>query len=373
MIIHTKDKSAELDTEWRNQLIQGTINSSENYVQFILNKVSRTFALNISILPAKLQHRVLLSYLFCRMADTLEDDKVLLTSEKIRLLKQFKSIFVGGSGQMSRLDSLIAELPDYWNDSKEWNHLLTYHSKIVFELYLKLPPTQIKIIAKWVSEMCEGMGEFAARENREDTNLVIPDMRELDRYCYYVAGTVGNLLCDLFYKHSRLITKKSKEKLEKLSVSFGLGLQLTNILKDVVEDLERNVVFIPQSLLVKHNLTAANFKLAENRDSARALTQTLLEKARDHLKDAVEYTCLLPRLEPRIRLFCLWPLFMAVDTLILISKTNHVYNTEKKIKINRANIKKILKETTLICFSNFLIKKKFKQRLLHLNQYLETP
>jgi len=371
MTTQTKDNSAEIDAEWRSRLIEGRVNSSENYIRFVLNKVSRTFALNISILPAKLQHRVLLSYLFCRMADTLEDDEMLQTSEKIKLLEQFKSIFREDSNHLGRLDSLIAGLPGHWNDSKEWDHLLTYHSKIVFELYLKLPPSQMKIIAKWVSEMCEGMGEFAARENQRDPNLLIPDMGELDRYCYYVAGTVGNLLCDLFYKHSRLITKKSKEKLEQLSVSFGLGLQLTNILKDVTEDLERNVVFIPQSLLNEHNLTAANFKLEENSKSARAVNCTLLEKARDHLKDAVEYSCLLPRLEPRLRLFCLWPLFMAVDTLILISKTNEPYRAIKKIKISRANIKKILKETTLICFSNFLIKRRFNQRLILLNKNLQ--
>jgi len=365
--------STQIDREWRNRLIEGKINSSENYVQFILNKVSRTFALNISILPGKLQHRVLLSYLFCRMADTLEDDKALVTSEKIKLLRQFKSIFTEDSGQMSKLDSLIAGLPGHWNDSKEWDHLLTYHSKIVFELYLKLPPAQMNIIAKWVSEMCEGMGEFAARETPADSNQLIPNMRELDRYCYYVAGTVGNLLCDLFYKHSRLITKKSKEKLEKLSVSFGLGLQLTNILKDVTDDLERNVVYIPQSLLDNYNLTVANFKLEENRVAARALTSILLEKARDHLKDAIEYTCVLPRLEPRLRLFCLWPLFMAVDTLILISETKGNYHTSTKIKISRANIKKILKETTLICFSNYLIKRQFNRRLLRLNHILKTP
>ncbi len=369
-ILSLKSLPLQDDKTWREQLLSGKIQSLEMYARFMLQKVSRTFALNILVLPSGLQMEVLLAYLFCRMADTLEDDKNLKPEEKIHLLEQFKKAFVNPENWREEISGLTEQLPKSWINSDSWDQLLTYHSTVVFDLYWQLPKETSKTIARWVTEMCEGMQEFAAKGSNTKSNKIISTMRELDRYCYYVAGTVGNLLCDLFYKYSGLIGKKSKERLEKFSVSFGLGLQLTNILKDVWDDMNRNVVFIPESLLEEHGLSQADLSDPHHLPKLRKLTATLLDKAKNHLTDALEYTCLLPRLEPRLRLFCLWPLFMALDTLILIAKAKQTIQANEKIKISKKQVKQILQETSFICLSNFLIRKKFNKRIKILEKHI---
>jgi farnesyl-diphosphate farnesyltransferase len=57
-----------------------------------LPKVSRTFALNISVLKGDLHKSILVAYLFCRTIDTVEDATKLEASHKINLLLHFASI-----------------------------------------------------------------------------------------------------------------------------------------------------------------------------------------------------------------------------------------------------------------------------------------
>ena len=48
-----------------------------HFCEAALTRVSRTFAVNIRVLPADLRRAVLLAYLFCRVVDTVEDDAAL--------------------------------------------------------------------------------------------------------------------------------------------------------------------------------------------------------------------------------------------------------------------------------------------------------
>mgnify|MGYP000571954385 CR=1 FL=1 len=77
-------------------------------------------------------------------------------------------------------------------------------------------------------------GSPAKAAGGENLLSAIPD---LERYCYYVAGTVGHLLTDLFVDSigedpEGAIAIAMRDHAE----GFATGLQLTNILKDVTDD-----------------------------------------------------------------------------------------------------------------------------------------
>ena len=80
---------------------------------------------------------------------------------------------------------------------------------------------------------------------RQPTGL--DDLAQLDRYCYHVAGVVGEMLTELFCDYSSEIGER-REELHALSVSFGQGLQMTNILKDVWEDHRRGACWLPRDI-----------------------------------------------------------------------------------------------------------------------------
>lgn len=77
---------------------------------------------------------------------------------------------------------------------------------------------------------------------RSDSGEVrIADDEELLRYCYRVAGTVGLMMCGAIGVESRTALP--------FALDLGLGMQITNICRDVAEDAERGRIYIPESRL----------------------------------------------------------------------------------------------------------------------------
>ncbi|MBF0432354.1 MAG: squalene/phytoene synthase family protein [Fibrobacteria bacterium] len=364
----TKNRSSSsTENFWFQQITDQNVIDLNGYADFMLSMVSRTFALNIRILPKKLKHEILLAYLFCRIADTIEDDKMLESEAKVFLLDQYQLLFDQNDNWSESIERFVHQLPVSWKSERNWDQLLTWHCKWIFSLFFKLHPASRNAISHWVKEMCEGMKLFARHEtDKESKNVIIADIKDLDRYCYYVAGTVGNMLCDLFNLHSKFISAHLYDELKRYAVSFGLGLQLTNILKDVYSDIDRNIMFIPMAMLKEQGLTKDSFFDLSNRERSNIILQQLITKATSHLADALRYTLLLPRREPGIRLFCLWPLFMAMDTLVLLAQELHSSSDKKVLKISKQQVKTIIRQTNCIFWSNHLLQMLFnkKQRLL---------
>lgn len=71
-------------------------------------------------------------------------------------------------------------------------------------------------------------------------------------YCYKVAGTVG-LTCLKIFGHQSSTAEES-------AVKLGYAFQLTNIIRDVKEDLDRDRIYIPQEFMQKHNYTEDQLK-----------------------------------------------------------------------------------------------------------------
>jgi phytoene synthase len=76
----------------------------------------------------------------------------------------------------------------------------------------------------------------------------MPDDRALLRYCYRVAGTVGLMM-------SPILGVQAAEAAP-YAIDLGVGMQLTNICRDVLEDAQNGRVYLPQSRLEAHGVTA---------------------------------------------------------------------------------------------------------------------
>lgn len=338
-------------------LASGTCAKPWVFASEMLGRVSRTFALNIKVLPAfRLRRPVLLAYLFCRMADTIEDCPSMRAEEKGRLLAIFARIFVQDPEQGLRNAVAFSQaLPSGWKKSDDNNEFLCAHCVWTVALYFYLPVKVQQPIAACVREMCEGMARFAQRqETQQGQWLTIDNEADLDQYCYYVAGIVGNMLCDLFYTQSPLISEERYRQMKKLAVSFGLALQVVNITKDVAEDREREVCFIPQEWQRQEGFNHPSdlFHPNASRSARSRVMMHMVHKAWRHLQDSMEFTLLLPALEPRIRLFCLWPLLMAAETLVVVGDGNALFEPKTKVKITRDAVKRILRQTTLFCWNS---------------------
>ncbi|HET8650317.1 MAG TPA: phytoene/squalene synthase family protein [Gemmatimonadales bacterium] len=315
--------------------------------------VSRTFALCIRFLPADLEWSVLVAYLLCRVADTIEDAAEPPPEEKRRLLGVFRDAVDDPARP-------IAALTDAFAHSASDDERLAAHADAVLRAFTRLPAEERAAIAPWVHEMCDGMAQFAEGTAAGPGRFrALPDLESLDRYCYYVAGTVGHLLTRLF-RIRFPAGHPAGERLEGLATSFGLGLQLTNIIKDVAADRRRGWSFVPRDLCQLSGISPEELCDPQRRAEGRQVMTTLIDRARTHLDDAITYCTLLPHRAYGIRVFCLTSVYLAIRTLELAAQDAQLLDPGHTVKITRRQVYRSVAMTHLVAPSNRLIRRYYR-------------
>lgn len=312
----------------------------EDFCRRALPEVSRTFALNIPVLSPPLDLVVTVAYLLCRIADTLEDEARGQVSERAELfhaLGQLVKLAPGWeqrAGEFARR-SVAALRPSAPSAEVQ----LVEGTPTVLEAMQGLPEWTHPHIATCVGEMTDGMAQvMIALDGGAPQGL--PDLRDTLQYCYYVAGTVGVMLTGLFVDGYDSVRPR-RAQLGPRAPAFGRALQLTNILKDIREDLDRGFCWLPRTYMDRHGLSPGTLVLPERRTEAVALLDDLVAVARHECDVAFEYSLLLPRTEPGLRLFCLWPLLFALRTLGALAHNPAVFEPAP-VKIDRQTVMRIM-------------------------------
>lgn len=331
----TSDSVGETDDQFQRRMLAG---------------VSRTFALTIPELPTSLFPVVANAYLLCRIADTIEDDSALNPELTRRFSEQFIQV-VDGEGDAREFASELVPLLS--GDSSELEHELIGETPRVIGITHGFNTEQRAALLDCVTTMSRGMAEFSATASRRG----LSDQAQMDRYCYVVAGVVGECLTRLFSVYSDRIALHH-DQLMHLSVSFGQGLQMTNILKDVWSDHERGVCWLPRDAFTGNGCELERLPESGCGAGFRQGLQRMLSLARMHLQDALDYVKLLPRSERGLRNFCLWAIGMAVLTLKRIH-ANPDYRSAEAVKISRREVYATVWGSRLIASSNALLQLSF--------------
>ena len=93
-------------------------------------------------------------------------------------------------------------------------------------------------------------GELVDGCEKDQVGTTYATWDELAVYCRDVAGSIGRLSLGVFNPPALHTDPKPTEE---LADRLGLALQLTNILRDVREDLQNGRVYLPQSTLDEHD------------------------------------------------------------------------------------------------------------------------
>jgi farnesyl-diphosphate farnesyltransferase len=320
----------------------------DRHTRSILPLVSRTFALGIKLLPSRLELPVRLGYLLCRIADTVEDDLALSPARKAELLDEFVLCFDDVQRAESYSD-VIHEL----TTSDDYVDLVAATGE-VFMLYRSLDAPTRAILRRWIEEMVRGMRRFVLEH---PAGIRIASVTEFHEYCYFVAGTVGHLLTDLWHQHSSAIDDRVYNRLLEDCEPFGEALQSVNILKDIAWDAEHeNSVYVPSDLLASHGSTHAHILEADRRPANLAALEPLFQIARDDIERSLRYIESLPLMAVRIRLFCVLPVLFAVATMREIEKSEAMLVPGGAVKISRTEVKALILAASTSTLTNYSLR-----------------
>jgi farnesyl-diphosphate farnesyltransferase len=317
--------------------------TDEAYQSHILKGVSRTFALTIPQLPPTLCKIISNAYLLCRIADTIEDEPNLTPTQKRQFSQEFIQVVAGESRPEPLSQALFPLLSD---STKAAEKELIFNMPRVIALYKSFAPSQRAALYRSVRIMAKGMAEFQQNSSLDG----LKNLSEMDRYCYYVAGVVGEMLTDLFCDYSSQIAQHEVQ-LQSLAVSFGQALQMTNIIKDIWEDRQRGACWLPRDVFAEQGFDLKNLSSGQYDPAFGDGLAALIGIAHAHLHNALRYTLLIPPSEKGIRRFCLWALGMAILTLRRVNRRRD-FCMGKEVKISRRSVKATILISNLLTGSD---------------------
>lgn len=168
----------------------------ENYIRFY----GKSFYWSGKFLEKEVFEDCSTLYAFCRVIDNLVDKK---SNSKTNVKKFIK---------------------DYQSQD----------SKIQVNKEFKKIETKYQIPKKYINDLFYGI-------NLDTKTVKIKSTKEIIKYSYYVAGTVGAMMSYIF--------QTSKPQAIKHAINLGIAMQLTNISRDVLKDAYLNRIYLPENML----------------------------------------------------------------------------------------------------------------------------
>lgn len=256
-----------------------------NFYQSHLDQVSRSFAFCIARLKQPLRSWVGLSYLLCRVLDTAEDAPWSDNQAKLNSIEQFNE-FLQKAPDSESVAAWIQSIPR--DIKKEELHLIQDLGLLLNDLHT-LPDEAKSVLQNSIVSMGKGMAFFSQKNKLNELRLL--NLTEVNTYCFFVAGLVGELLTNLVQANNPALNFPKDIYLK--AHHFGLFLQKINLLKDQNEDKKQGRDLVPER---------------------EKFLSSLLKNA----KNAIDYICLIPIAEKEFRLFCAWSLFLGLSSLTFI-------------------------------------------------------
>ena len=151
-----------------------------------------------------------------------------------------------------------------------------YGGKPQHPVALALVPVvkQFNLAQEHLLEIIDGM--------EMDLELVrYQDFKSLQLYCYRVASVVGLLSVEIFGYSNRTTLKYAHD--------LGIAFQLTNIIRDVGEDAQRNRIYLPMDEMKHFNVTAADILNRRDSENFQQLMAFQVARAQQYYQQALEY------------------------------------------------------------------------------------
>ena len=103
--------------------------------------------------------------------------------------------------------------------------------------------------------------------------------KELNLYCYRVAGVVGLIAAEIFGYTDRNTLKYAND--------LGIAFQLTNIIRDVYDDILNDRIYLPQDELKKFGVSEVELRQQNHTEAFKKLMTFQVERAKAYYDKAL--------------------------------------------------------------------------------------
>jgi farnesyl-diphosphate farnesyltransferase len=312
--------------------------AEKRYLDDMMSKVSRSFAIVVLSLEEPLNGYLATAYLICRVVDNIEDCTQPYPWKQQRFQEFHRLIEEPASAPQILADWSQESWPGLTQD--ELAMMGNVRGLMLWEIYAQIPERNRSSIRRWASEMADGMlrvenpEEHPLLEDRDGIRVLAAES-DYNAYCFYVAGTVGHMATELVVVHYGL-AEDVAARLTAACEACGRGLQKTNILKDFAKDLGRGISYLPYAWLREADCAPLSLAGAPVQWKKKVIDDVVRE-----LRDATEYAVALPYEAAGYRTASLMSLLPAYQTLLLAAERHDIlFTSEHHVKISRPTLAK---------------------------------
>lgn len=295
----------------------------------LLKRVSRSFYLTLRVLPQEVRPQISLAYLLARASDTIADTETVARARRVELLAELRENIKAPTSRRTPsfgVRPLAAALPAEQTLLDRLSDCLQLLATLTDEDQRRISDLLHTIISGQIFDL----ERFPGVTEKELVALKADD--ELDHYTYLVAGCVGEFWTKMCQAHLKELEGWTDGKMEELGVRFGKGLQLVNVLRDVADDRRRGRQYLP------------------NLDDY----QRWLDRAVEHLDAGWRYTLAIPAAHWRLRLACIWPIWIGLKTIARLRREQPV-DAPRSVKITRGEMYRLLARSVVwVCHERAL-------------------
>jgi farnesyl-diphosphate farnesyltransferase len=288
-------------------------------------------------LPRTIREPISLAYLLARLTDTFADCNNVSVDFKKNVILQFKALIhePANLGQLAEIKKYVTTQLNNFNVAEKLlieaipliltvlNHQSLEHQQYICELLDKIIEGQLIDLGFFDNKL--GIIHFTTDE-------------ELDNYLYLVAGCVGEFWTKICLTTISRYSKQNLDYLLPKAINFGKALQLTNILRDIPEDLKNGRFYLPifEANNISQNKCDFLAKITVNQSR---LIENWRQQALNYLNDADLYIQAVKN--RRVKFACLVPFYLAQETLNLLKNQEYIQK-EQVVKISRKQVYKYL-------------------------------
>jgi farnesyl-diphosphate farnesyltransferase len=309
----------------------------------LLTRVSRSFGLSLRVLPLPLRRPLALAYLLARAADSIADTRLLARGERAARLARLVAALDPPAPELA-VD--IGAALTAGRESPAEAELLRRLPECV-ALLAAQPPADRGAIVALLRTLAHGMR--VDLERFPGDRLVALETRDdLEAYTFYAAGCVGEFWTDMALAHCRPLAGWDRTPMAALGRRFGQALQLTNVLRDLPQDLRMGRCYVPRRELASRGLVPEDLLAPDRVARARPVLAGLLDDALAGYADGWAYVRAVPASAARLRLACAWPLLIGLRTLERIRRAPNLLDPGVRVKIPRRAVYGILASSALL-------------------------
>lgn len=330
----------------------------------LLKSTARSLYLSAKFMPKKRREVFSCAYLICRAADSIADTEIIPLEKRLHLINIYPKLVETSDADL--LKELQAALPEK-NNLHESERLLLKNISICLDAFNNFSACHKDMILTVVNAVCKAMQWDLSYFPDSESGLLkaSPNTARTQIYCEHMGGEPGVFWSKL------ILDGKNNPAFVQNGKRIGMALQITNILRDMAQDVKIGRIYLPLTDLTENNLMPQDLLEKKTYKKLKPVIFKWITWGVNNLAAAKDFMSEIPKYRFFDRASVAWPVIWGLDTLLMIASSKNILDKSKTEKISRKTVYLTMLASPFYCLSDFIFNKIIDKKTALIKEHIK--